>query len=139
MKRVYLDSNIFIAFIRGDMGKPFKAMYHSVETLFKRFPENHVLVLSGIFFNEVKDNGFYSRDETLAFFREYEIKVIAIESTEKDSKLANEFMQKGVHRQDAMHAAMAINNGCAVLLTYNKKDFVPVNGMVAVLEPNDLL
>jgi len=44
-----------------------------------------------------------------------------------------------MHRTDALHAALAINSKCEILLTFNKKDFKIVQNLIAVKEPRELL
>ncbi len=137
--RVYLDANIFIAFVKGDMGKPFKLMYQDVDDFLGVCPGRFVVVLSGLAFLEIGRKAYWSKQELLHFFLARKIDVEVIEGNERRVALADEFRRKGVHSADAFHAALAVDSDCDVLLTYNKKDFRPVEGLIQVLTPKELL
>ncbi|MBS3063678.1 MAG: PIN domain-containing protein [Candidatus Diapherotrites archaeon] len=138
-QRVYLDANIFIAFVKADMGKPFKLMYQDVEDFFDACPERFTVVLSDYVFREIKRIAYHSAQEVLDFFREREISVEVTESTGRCTSLAEEFRGKGVPSMDALHAAIAIEAHCDALMTFNKKDFVLAAGLIRVVAPRDLI
>ena len=138
-QRVYLDANIFIAFVRADMGKPFRLMYQDVEDFFDACPERFTVVLSDSVFREIERIAYYSTQEVLDFFGKRGISVEVVEPTGRCASLTGEFRKKGVPSMDALHAAIAIEASCNALLTFNKKDFVPVEGLIRVAEPRDLI
>ena len=53
MQRIYLDSNVFIAYIKSDMGKPFRMMYRDAEEFFDKCPNKYVIILSDLTFREI--------------------------------------------------------------------------------------
>ncbi|MFH1256875.1 MAG: PIN domain-containing protein [Candidatus Diapherotrites archaeon] len=139
MQRIYLDSNIFIAYIRSDMGKPFKLMFKDVEDFFDCCPNRFVLVLSEFFIEEVEKKVHYSKSMVGEFFKDYKISTEFIETTKIEKKLAPEFFKKGLHAGDALHAAFAINSKCDFLLTFNIKDFKRLENRIKLREPKELV
>lgn len=139
MERIYLDANVFIAFVKSEMGKPFRLMFRDVEEFFKACPERYLIVLSGLALSEIKKISFYKREETLKFFEEQKIKTELIEAEEKEKQAALQFYRKGMHYADALHAALAINAKCDALVTFNKKDFKTVENAIKVAEPAELI
>jgi predicted nucleic acid-binding protein len=139
VQRIYLDSNVFIAFIKSDMGRPFRLMYRDVERFFTQAPKKHIIVLSSLAFKEMEKIVHYSREDTIEFFKERKIKTETIQVQEKDRRDAIRFRNKGIHALDALHAALAINSTCDILLTFNLKDFEQIKDQILVKEPTDLL
>lgn len=46
LEKIYLDSNIFIAFIKSELGKGFKLMSQDVEDFFRKARGKYIIVLS---------------------------------------------------------------------------------------------
>lgn len=139
MLRIYLDSNVFIAYIKSDMGKPYKLMYRDVEEFFRQCPQNYAIVLSDSAFEEIKKYAYYSEEAVMEFFKGLEIKTEVVAVGKNDARLTSELCKKGMHEADALHAALAINSKCDILLTFNKKHFRIVQNFIAVKEPNELM
>jgi len=139
MERIYLDANVFIAFVKSELGKPFRLMFQETEEFFEQCPKKHIIVLSDHTLDEIKKIVHYSEGETEGFFRAKGIMIEKIETREKDFKLTLEFCGKGMHKADALHAALAVNAGCNAILTFNKKDFEAVKKFISAKEPAELL
>ena len=139
MERIYLDANVFIAFVKSEMGKPFRLMFREAEEFFEQCPKKRIIVLSDHTLDEIEKIVHYSEGEIKSFFRDKGIMTEKIETSEKDFKLTLEFCRKGMHKADALHAALAINAGCDAILTFNKKDFETVKKIVSPKEPAELL
>lgn len=138
MQRIYLDSNVFIAYIKSDMGRPFKMMYRDVEDFFDGCPNRYVVILSDLALREIARIVYYSKEQTLEFFEGLGIKTEVIRTKEEDSRKTQELCRMGMHEADASHTAFAINAKCDVLLTFNKRHFEKVKSLIAVKEPNEL-
>lgn len=134
-----MDSNVFIAYVRMEIGKPFKLMFKDVENFFNQSPREYVVVLSGLALKEIEKIVHYRRESTIEFFKERKIKTEIIEVREKDKQSALKLCSRGMHSMDAMHAALAINSKCDALLTFNKKDFNLVRNLIEVKEPAGLI
>jgi predicted nucleic acid-binding protein len=139
LQRVYLDSNVFISYIKSEIGKPFRLMFQEVEDFFAKCPEKYILVLSELTFEEIEKKVHYSKSSTLNFFKGLEIETEVLEIKNKCVKDAGCFIKKGVHSSDALHSALAINSNCDILLTFNTKDFEAVKDLIELKEPEDLL
>ncbi len=138
MQRIYMDANVFIAYIESDMGKPYKLMYKNAENFFDRCPDRYVVILSDLALREIEKIVYYSKEQTLEFFEGFGIKTEVICTKEEDSRKTQELCRVGMHEADASHAAFAINSKCDVLLTFNKRHFEKVRNLIAVKEPNEL-
>jgi len=139
MQRIYLGSNVFIALIRQDMGKPFKLMFQQVEDFLNDCPEKYIVVLSDITLQEIEKVVHYSKDLTLESFKELEIETEILKIENRDTEKASELRKKGMHKADALHATLAINSKCDVLLTFNKKHFELVQHLIEIKEPGELI
>lgn len=138
MQRIYLDANVFIAFIKSELGKGFKLMEQDVEEFFRQARKKYLLILSDWFFDEVKRNGYYSKEDVLGFFSKRRILFEVINTTKEDLvKAKNEFGK--IHKTDAVHAVLALKSKCSVLLTFNTKDFEPIKNLIEVCEPSELI
>ncbi|MEK6972647.1 MAG: hypothetical protein AABW72_01225 [archaeon] len=137
MQRIYLDSNIFIAFIKSELGKGFKLMAQDVEDFFRKCPKNYVLILSEWFFKEVEKNGYYSKQEVLELLSKKKIQYEIIDATEIDLINAkNNF--KDIHTTDALHLVLALKSKCSIFLTFNIKDFKSAKEVIEIKEPSNL-
>lgn len=139
MLRVYLDSNVFISFVKQEMGKPFRLMFQDVEDFFKACPKRYEIVLSGLALKEIEKKVYYSKSDVLGFFEERKIRIELIEPKKGVLERSRKLMAKGVHYPDSLHAALALNSKCEVLLTFNKKDFRVIDSQIEVREPAELL
>lgn len=139
MKRIYLDSNVFIAFVKSEIGKPFKLFSQDVEDFFVVCPEKYILVLSDYALYEIKKIIYYDEKIICEILEDLEITIEKIITCDLDHEKKEEFKRKGIHSADALHAALAINSDCDILLTFNKKDFVPVQKLIKIREPNELI
>jgi len=139
MARIYLDSNVFIAFVKQEIGKPLRLMFQDVDDFFRACPKRHVIVLSGLGLKEIEKVVHYSKSDLLGFFGERKIRTELIEPKKEDVEQSQRLMAKGIHYPDSLHAALALNSKCEILLTFNKKDFVAIGSQIEVKEPAELL
>jgi len=137
-QRIYLDSNVFISFINKEVGRDLRGLF--IESKFfleKVRVQKHILVLSDLFFKEVKKVCYLDKNEIIDYFYNLKIKTELINA---NSFLdVNKFLHKGMHLSDAIHAAIACSSNCTVIVTFNKKDFDNIKKEIAVLEPLDFI
>jgi predicted nucleic acid-binding protein len=135
MKRVYLDSNVFISAHKEEMGRNVRGLFIEAESFFNRIHKNCILVLSEFFFAEVKKHSYLSRKEVLEYFNNSRIKTEI--AGQKEKLLVKKYLKKGIHFSDALHAAAAIENKCDCIVTFNTKDFEKIKNEIIVLEPKE--
>lgn len=138
MIRVYLDSNVFIAFILQESGGLLKMQYQEAENFFADCHKKYVLIISDHTLKEINKKVHYSREDVFNFLFEENISFEFVEATTADFELARRFVVKGVHFEDALHAAIAINSKCFVIVTFNIRDFKAISEICAK-EPSGLL
>lgn len=136
MKRVYLDSNVFISFINQEIGSDFRTLYIEAEDFFKRVKKKGcMLILSYLFFDEVKRKCFSDKYQVLKHFKEIEIKTEVIE--EEKEIFIGKFVSRGLHYTDAVHVAVALKERCDFIVTFNIKDFQKVSDEIKVVQPSE--
>jgi len=108
------------------------------KSFFAACPEKFEIVLSGLALKEIEKIVHYSKEDVVQFFRERKISASLIGTTESNVEMSKAFIKKGVHYPDSLHAAIALNSGCRVFLTFNKKDFNAIEGWIEVREPEEL-
>ena len=94
MKRVYLNANVFIAFVKSEIGKPYRLFYQEVEGLLKRAPERFEFVLSDLALREIEKHSYYTPSQTIELFNQKEIRAIFVQPTPADFLLGKEFLKK---------------------------------------------
>ncbi len=139
MKRIYLDANVFIAFVKSEIWKPFKLFSQYAEDFIAVCTEKYIFVISDHDLSEIKKIIYYDEKTICGILETLEITTEKIITRDLDYQKNEEFKRKGIHSADALHAALAINSNCDILLTFNKKDFVPVQKLIKIREPNELI
>ena len=75
MKRVYLDSNVFISFINQEIGSDLRPLFIEAEEFFKTAErKNCTIVLSQLFFDEVKNHCFLDDEKIIERLKELGLK-----------------------------------------------------------------
>ncbi len=139
-KRVYLDADVYLAFIKGEEGrlKTARGLLRGGEN--KRF----AVVASTLIYAEVSGHGDVRAAQDAvavdakvsAFFESGFISWVEVDLVlARDARrLSREWRLRGA---DAIHLASAVRASCEVLMTWNKNDF-PIGqtvGGVEVREP----
>jgi predicted nucleic acid-binding protein len=72
--RVYLDSNVFISFIKREKGKQNISLSTQTDLFFNRIKnEKNILILSELFFKEIKKIIYLEPKEIINQFKEMKI------------------------------------------------------------------
>lgn len=137
--RLYLDSNIFISWIKGEFGRKFEFMENSVARFLDWCGrERHTLLLSDLFFYEVKKITGINAEGVFERLKEFEVPIEIVETTMHDKENADGLERKrGVHKMDARHATLAMKSNAYYIITWNRKDFENVEDKVRIASPND--
>ena len=134
MQRIYLDSNVFIALIDREMDRQLRGLFVEAELFLEKVKKhNDILILSDWFFREVQKICYFSKEEVLEYFEKIGIKTEAVE--QKQNLSLEEFRKRGMHSQDALHAAIAVEQKCDCIVTFNAKDFEKIKDKIRVFEP----
>ena len=137
--RIYLDSNVFISLMNLEIGRGIRGLFVEAEAFFRKAKdEKHTLLLSNLFFREVENKIFLNKNEVTDYIVKSGVRIEIISIQEK-TVLTSEFTSKGLHHLDAVHVALAKAVKCDCIVTFNKKDFDKINGLIPVFEPSDLL
>lgn len=135
MQRIYLDSNVFISLFDREIGKGLRGLFVEAELFLEKVREQRwTLVLSDLFFIEVKKHCFLSVEEILAYLKKLGIQVEIIEANPKTWK---ELRKLGMHFSDSLHAVTAIENRCDCIVTFNVKHFERIKSKIKVFDPRE--
>lgn len=134
--RIYLDSNVFISLMNREIGRGFRGLFTEAEFFFRKLDEKYTIVLSELFFAEVEKKIYLNKKEILAQFTNLGVIVEILPNPEKTIR-TSDFIKRGLHHLDAVHAALAITGKCDCIVTFNKKDFDKINDLIPVFQPLD--
>ncbi len=136
MQRIYLDSNVFISLFGTELGRNMRGLFVEAEEFFERIKQkNQVLVLSDLFFEEVRKKTYLSEAEITAYFKEQKVNFEIARI--KPGLPWKKFVAKGIHYSDALHMATAIAFKCDCIVTFNIKDFEKAGQEIKSVEPAD--
>ena len=100
MKRVYLDSNVFISFANQEIGGNLRPLFIEAEEFFNKVKKKEcVMILSYLFFDEVKRKCFSEKKQVIEQFKYIGIKTEVIKP-EKEIFIGF-FIKKGLHGTDS--------------------------------------
>jgi len=136
----YVDSNVFVSYFNQEDGGGFQIQYHRCTQFFEFVKEeDHVIVLSGLTFKEIEKHTGLSKGDILEFLDDAKICYEVCQFTDTIRRNERVLRAQGIHKPDSYHAAYALLAKCKWLVTWNKKDFKPVNRRIKILSPEDLV
>jgi|Deesub1362B_J571_1020462.scaffolds.fasta_scaffold00376_19 predicted nucleic acid-binding protein len=139
--KIYLDSDIWLNFWKGEMIGMIPAFHFTEELLRKAVLERWVVVVSELVKEEVFEKGVSPNDfdEKINELESAGCVIEKAEVTEEDVKFGLELRrERGIHLSDAIHAAIAKRVN-AIIVTRNIRHFKLVADIVKVRKPEDLL
>lgn len=139
MKRVYLDSNVFISLIRSEIGKPFKPMCQYTEEFFLLCKNNYCIILSDLTQNEINKITYLSKKEIIEFMKNYNITIAEVKTGKTDKAKSNKIRELGIHYPDSLHIALALKAKADCIVTWNIKDFEKAAKLIESKEPTELI
>ncbi|MBU2476875.1 PIN domain-containing protein [Candidatus Micrarchaeota archaeon] len=138
-KRIYLDSNVFISLIREEIDSSLNLLYIDSQNFFSLCSEeNHVLILSGWFFEEISRKISFSREEVLQEFKKIGIAFFIVDKKPSKDLISMISKECEIHFGDAIHMAIAYENKADFIATWNKKDFEKGNKFVKCFSPKEI-
>lgn len=145
MKKLYVDSCIFISYLTNEMNTSnnYKGdRYHTFFELF--YTHKFKLVISTWVINEVKRYFKYKNQDFLDSMFENLIQefkncgnLIILRFDEEDKEKARELDSSNY--PDALHVILALKYNCSILTTENIVDFRKYKDIIEVLHPLDLI
>ncbi len=137
--RLYLDSNIFISFVREEIDGAFNLRYKDAEIFFSYCIKHKIeLVVSDLFFDEVKKIASLERQTTKEILGGLGI-FFAATANAAENKAKEISQETGIHLSDAAHVATAIETNCVMIISWNKKDFEKTNNFIPCYSPSELV
>ena len=137
--RIYLDSNVLIAYAVRDFGK----ITDFMEDAFKNFlavclEDKHEIVLSDLFFKEVEKITFSKSKEVMEMINKFgNLRAIQIKTSEEDRIIARKLeLETGIHYPDSVHLQLALKLNCDYIITWDK-GFEKAKQKINCLTPKD--
>lgn len=141
MKRIYLDSNVFISLVREEIDSAFNLRFQDSQAFLALCEKEEIeIILSGIFFDEVRKITGLDKDSVLEFMRAFGIKLFLIEKDENTKEKAIELQKKTkLHFSDSLHTALAVKSSAEIIISWNKKDFKKVSTIIECKNPQEFI
>lgn len=137
--RLYLDSNVLIAYLRGEIDRAFNLRFLESAKFFIACGElDAELVLSELLITEVKRKIGISKSDIKDLFDGLGVKTI-FAGTAAESEILTLMRSTGVHFADATHLANALNERCDCIVTLNTKHFNGAKAAIACRTPNEFI
>ncbi len=139
--KIYLDSNVFISCVREEIDGQLNLRFSDAEKFFALCAKRSmVVVLSDAFFAEVKHITGLQAEDVIETMREIGIKIKLVQRSKNSEEIARRIMrQTGIHFSDAKHIALALESGCNVVVSWNKKDFEKAHTYIPCITPEDFV
>ena len=138
-ERLYLDSNVFISFVREEIDPALNLRYVESGNFFafcaKQKP---VLIISEWFLEEVERIIFLNAKSVFEEFERIGAKTIFVGDPQKES-VAKIMKEARVHKSDAIHVAVAIENKADFIVTWNLRDFEKTSRLIKPISPSEIL
>ncbi len=138
IKRIYLDSNVLVSLVREEINGNFRLFYRDSEVALSLCNRLGIkLIISFLFLDEVKNACGLNRQSALEILQKYASDVdFAEESQPSLIKKAYELTRNfGLHRSDSIHAAIAKQYNCDLIMTWNVRDFEKIDVIIKCITP----
>ena len=135
MTRLYLDSNVLIAYLLDEIDRAFNPRGQQVAQFFTVCRDTKsIFILSDLFYEEVeKITGLPEEgvNETLTRFG------VPFEKINDTPGTKSKEIQRatGIHAADAIHTANAITAKAEKIITWNERDFQKVSHLIPIENP----
>jgi|GEM_PF-794109 len=143
--RSYVDSNVIISYINQEFGSKFEVMDYRVEQFFAICIEDkHRLIISDLTVKEIADHTYLTKNEVIDFLKELGLDVEYEEYLPQKKRLIRDHIRKRaeikkVPRPDDLHVAFALEAKADCIVTWNKKDFEPVEKLIDIYSPDEFI
>jgi predicted nucleic acid-binding protein len=137
--RLYLDSNVFISFVRSEIDKSFNLRFLDSERFFAACKlVNAELVLSDLFFSEIKRACSIEKQQVLESLELLNLKTKPVSDSQSSNPIKIS-QETGIHFTDALHVSTALQQNCDAIITWNKKDFEKTKQIIAFFSPSEFV
>ena len=120
-----------------EIGRGIRGLFIEAEVFFRKVKtEKHTILLSGLFFAEIEKKIYLDKQEVISQFTTLGVAIELIPNPEQTIR-TSDFVKRGLHYPDSVHAAFARTGNCDCIVTFNKRDFDKINDLIAVFEPSD--
>ena len=138
-KRIYLDSNVLISFVREEIDSSLNILYIETQNFFELCSkENHVLILSDWFFEEISRKISFSREDVLQEFKKIKVAFFVVDKKPSKELIFRISKKYNIHLGDAVHLTIAYENKVDFIVTWDK-DFKKGNKFVKCFSPKEIL
>lgn len=139
-KRLYLDSNVFISFVREEIDSSLNLRYLDSRNFFAFCAkQKHVLLISEWFLQEVEKISFLGKEAVSEEFDRQGVKTIFVQEKIVFAIVSRISKETGLHYADAAHVSIALENHADFIVTWNLKDFEKANALVKCVLPSEFL
>lgn len=139
-KRLYLDSNVFISFVREEIDSAFNLRFLDSENFFAVCKnKKHVLLISNWFLSEVGKIACLDKKAISEEFERHGVNAIFIQEKIDFSSVSRIAKQTGLHYADALHVSIALENKADFIVTWNIRDFEKASALIKAVSPNEIL
>ena len=139
--RIYLDSNVFISLVGDEIGRDFTLLSENSRMFVDVCSRmGFVLVLSSWFIKEVERVISLTKEDMVETMQNKGVVFEFVEPMENVSKEAKRIERNyNLHYNDAIHVAIAKEYGCDLIVSWNKKDFEKVEGIIKCKTPKEFI
>ncbi|MBN2127657.1 MAG: PIN domain-containing protein [Candidatus Diapherotrites archaeon] len=139
--KLYLDSNVFISFIKEEVDKALNFRYVDSANFFALCRnEKHELIVSDLFFKEVEKIIHLNKQDVIEeLVNRRNIKIYFANKKPVKEQILIIVNRYAVHFSDSVHIATAIENNAKFIITWNKKDFIKANQLINSFTPEEFL
>ncbi|MFH0954800.1 MAG: PIN domain-containing protein [Candidatus Micrarchaeota archaeon] len=133
--RVYLDSNVFISFVKSEIDGAFNLRFVQAEDFFSFCRGKKIgIVLSDHFLFEVAKIAFSDKKSVEKLFLCLGVSVEFVkDASSEQAKIVSQ--KTGIHRADAVHVAAALESNCNAIVSWNKKDMEKAGRLISCFTP----
>ena len=136
MARIYLDSNVFISFVKEEIDPHFRGLFAEAQNFFIKAKLNgYVLVLSELFLFETEKRAHFDKKWVSI---ELDKIGVAYEWFTSPTNSAPIEISAMIHFPDSLHVVLALESRSEYIVTFNIKDFLPANRWIKVIKPDEI-
>lgn len=138
--RLYADANILISSVRQEIGKNFRLLAQDTDLFLGLCStQNHILILSEWFFEEVERVISLKKEDVIEYFQNAKVTIEIVEDGPITLLITQIQREMGLHYGDAKHVAIAYTQKCEWIITWNLRDFEKADKCVKPINPKEFI
>ncbi|MBM3282428.1 MAG: type II toxin-antitoxin system VapC family toxin [Candidatus Diapherotrites archaeon] len=135
MARIYLDANVFISYVKQEMGWDIRGLFIEAKEFLIRVKEKKdTIILSDLFFYEVRKKTRMEIESIIGVFQSLGIEHEVVELSAKLN--LTEYERAGIHYPDSLHVGIAVWKKCDIIVTFNINDFLSAAKWIKAIQPS---